>query len=57
MTDGRNHWAFQSVKGPEQPEVRDGSWPLSEADFFVLSRIERQGLSPVEDAVAIMSCV
>ena len=48
--DGWSHWAFQPVKAKKRPDVRDSSWPLSELDAFVLSRIERAGLIPAEDA-------
>ena len=50
VADGRNHWAFQPVKKPRRPAVQKGSWPLSAVDCFILSRLEREGLSPAPDA-------
>ena len=50
VTNGRDHWAFQPVKEPQRPDVKEDSWPLSELDFFILSRLEREDLSPEEDA-------
>jgi len=50
VADGQDHWAFQPVKNPKLPDVNDRSWPLSEVDFFLLSRLESEGLSPAEDA-------
>jgi len=50
VADGQDHWAFQPVKNPKLPDINDRSWPLSEVDFFLLSRLESEGLSPAEDA-------
>jgi hypothetical protein len=44
------HWAFQPLKKPVAPEVRDASWPISAIDRFVLARLEQKGLKPVGDA-------
>jgi uncharacterized protein DUF1553/uncharacterized protein DUF1549/cytochrome c len=40
------HWAFQPPVRAELPEVEDPSWPQSEIDRFVLSRLETKGLTP-----------
>jgi hypothetical protein len=48
--DGRDHWSFQPVQSHPRPAVNDRAWPLSDTDFFILSRLEREGLSPVQDA-------
>jgi len=50
LTAGQNHWAFQPVKKPPRPDVVEHTWPLSEVDFFLLSRLEDEGLTPSEDA-------
>ncbi len=50
VVDGRSHWAFQPVELRQRPDVKDRSWPLAEADFFILSRLEHEGLTPAEDA-------
>lgn len=47
---GDQHWAFQPVREFQRPPVRDVSWPTEELDFFVLNRLEQEGLSPSSDA-------
>jgi len=44
------HWAFQPVRKPEVPSVRDAEWVRNEVDRFVLSRLEARGLKPVKEA-------
>lgn len=49
IKDGGNydvHWSFQPPEHPAQPALRDGSWPASELDYFILKRIEQAGLTP-----------
>ncbi len=43
---GKNHWAFQPVKAPAVPEVRDPAWGQSPIDNFVLAKLESAGLHP-----------
>jgi hypothetical protein len=40
----KKHWAFQPVRTPQPPAVRDSAWPLTELDRFVLAALERKGL-------------
>lgn len=47
---GRKFWAFQKPKKPSPPNVSDASWPISDLDHFVLSRIENKKLQPVKPA-------
>lgn len=42
----RAHWAFQPVKRPALPAVRDGGWARNPIDTFVLARLESRGLQP-----------
>jgi hypothetical protein len=43
------HWAFTPpVKA--QPPASDSKWPKNEIDYFVLARLEKQGLQPNEEA-------
>lgn len=44
------HWAFVPPKEPGIPSVRTSDWPTQGLDFFVLNRIEEQGLSPASEA-------
>jgi hypothetical protein len=40
------HWAFVAPVRPELPAVRNASWPANPIDYFILARLEREGLSP-----------
>ena len=44
------HWAFIPPKRPVLPPVADAEWPRNQIDTFVLSRLERDGLTPTEEA-------
>ena len=44
------HWSFQPISKPEVPEVEDQSWTQNAIDFFVLHRLQREGLSPSQKA-------
>jgi len=41
-----DHWAFQPVKLPPVPEVKDQGWARTPIDRFVLAALEAQDLSP-----------
>jgi hypothetical protein len=44
------HWAFVPPKRPELPRVKKKSWPQNEIDYFVLARLEKEGLDPSPEA-------
>ena len=44
--EARAHWSFQPVVKPALPEVRDRAWCLTPVDFFVLAKLEANGLRP-----------
>ncbi len=44
------HWAWQPVRHPELPQVRDSSWPKSAVDHFLLARLETAQLQPAPRA-------
>lgn len=44
------HWAFVAPQQVALPTVQDKSWPINEIDYFILSKMERQALSPNEPA-------
>ena len=46
----QKHWSFIPPAQPQLPAVRDKSWPRNPIDFFVLDRLEREGLSPSSPA-------
>jgi hypothetical protein len=45
-----DHWAFQAVKRPAIPNVRNAAWPRNGIDRFVLARLEREGIAPSPEA-------
>jgi hypothetical protein len=44
------HWAFVKPVRPPLPAVKDRSWPRHGLDYFVLARLEKEGLRPAEPA-------
>ncbi len=44
--DPRKHWAFQPVKKPELPAVKQKDWPANPIDVFILTKLEAKGLMP-----------
>lgn len=44
------HWAFIPPKKAVVPEVGNTSWPKNAIDYFVLKRLEKQGLEPKPEA-------
>ncbi len=47
---GKQHWAFQPVKKPAVPAVKDASWVKNPIDNFVLAKLEANGMTPNEPA-------
>ena len=47
LTDeDRGHWAFQPLRCPVPPDVKDAAWPRTPLDRFILAQLEQAGLSP-----------
>ncbi|NBV22563.1 MAG: DUF1549 domain-containing protein [Proteobacteria bacterium] len=47
----REHWAYQPVKAPALPKVKDSSkWAKNDLDKFVLAKFEAKGLKPSPSA-------
>ena len=46
----RKHWAFQPVKRPAVPSVKNHEWACNPIDAFVLARLEAQGWQPAPPA-------
>jgi hypothetical protein len=44
--EDRRHWAYQAVKRPVVPAVRDRAWVRNPIDAFVLARLEANGWRP-----------
>src|SRR5262245_11617759 len=46
LSDPRQHWAFQAVKKPSLPNVKNTTWIRSPADAFILAKLEERGWKP-----------
>ncbi|MEW5979204.1 MAG: DUF1553 domain-containing protein [Acidobacteriota bacterium] len=46
----QKHWAFLTPTRPALPAVGKRDWPRSPIDYFVLARLEREGLAPSNEA-------
>jgi uncharacterized protein DUF1549/uncharacterized protein DUF1553/cytochrome c len=46
----RAFWSFQPLHKPPVPAVSHGDWPRSDIDRFVLAKLEKEGLTPVNAA-------
>jgi len=44
------HWSFMPPKRAALPETRNRAWTRNAIDFFVLQRLEREGISPAPEA-------
>jgi len=42
----QKHWAWQPVRKPRVPEVRDPSWAKSPVDNFILAKLDEKNLKP-----------
>jgi hypothetical protein len=50
LEESKSFWSFTAVANPAAPQVKDATWGRSDADRFVLARLEEKGLKPVADA-------
>ena len=48
--DYSKHWAYVKPVRPELPAVSNRAWPANEIDFFILARLDRDGLRPAAAA-------
>jgi hypothetical protein len=46
----QSHWALVKPERAPEPAVRSKQWPRNEIDYFVLSRLEKEGLKPAPPA-------
>ena len=42
----QTHWAYEPPTRPELPQVKDTQWPRNSIDYFILARLEKEGLKP-----------
>ncbi|MCA9413909.1 MAG: PSD1 domain-containing protein, partial [Candidatus Omnitrophica bacterium] len=45
-----DHWAFQPIKNPEVPQVKNADWVRNPIDSFVLNNLEAKGVEPSRPA-------
>ncbi|MGH7224134.1 MAG: DUF1549 domain-containing protein, partial [Gemmataceae bacterium] len=45
-TSARRHWAYQPLRDPPIPSIKDRPWIRTPVDAFVLAKMEAKGLSP-----------
>lgn len=43
-------WSFQKPRAQKRPMVKNGQWSRMPLDYFILQRLEKQGLSPSPEA-------
>ncbi|HWA83256.1 MAG TPA: DUF1549 domain-containing protein, partial [Fimbriimonadaceae bacterium] len=46
----KQHWAFVAPVRPPQPSVKLKSWPRNPIDYFILEKLEEEGLKPSPEA-------
>jgi hypothetical protein len=46
----KNFWAFQPVRKPQPPQVKDSAWARTAVDQFILARLEAKQLKPAPAA-------
>lgn len=44
------HWAYETPARPLLPKVKKSAWPRNGIDFFVLARLEKEGMTPSSEA-------
>ncbi len=44
------HWAWQPVRQPALPAVKQKAWPHNSIDYFILAKLEAKGLTPAAPA-------
>ncbi len=48
----RRHWAYQPIRKPDLPQVKNQQWARNPIDLFILAQQVKQGLKPAPDATA-----
>ena len=48
--EDKDWWAFQPVRKPSVPEVKNSAGPANPVDRFILARLESEGLTPSPEA-------
>ncbi len=50
LEEAKTFWSFAPVKALAPPQVANNAWPRTDADRFILAKMEEKGLKPVADA-------
>ncbi|MCS7160087.1 MAG: DUF1549 domain-containing protein, partial [Gemmatales bacterium] len=45
-----DHWAYQPIRRPPLPPVKNTAWVRNPIDAFVLARLEQEGIQPAPEA-------
>ncbi len=45
-----DHWAYQPIAAPAQPQVENTAWVRTAIDAFVLQKLEEEGIKPSAEA-------
>jgi len=48
--EDRKWWAFQPIRKPAAPQIKDDNWSRNEIDRFLLAKLRAEGLSPAKPA-------
>ena len=48
--EAKRYWAYQPVKRPDVPVVKDQAWIKTPIDAFILAKLEAKNLKPVKPA-------
>ncbi|MBT3889720.1 MAG: DUF1549 domain-containing protein, partial [Planctomycetaceae bacterium] len=51
---GRKHWAYQPLRTPVIPRVKNDAWSNNDIDRFILAKLESANLHPSPDAEKII---
>ncbi len=46
----KGHWSYLKVERPPLPTVSNPAWPKTPIDYFILQRLDREGLRPAPPA-------
>ncbi len=48
--EGTAHWAYRKPGRPPLPAVTDSRWPRNAIDYFIMARLDKEGLRPSPEA-------
>ena len=49
-SDQARHWAYLKPVPPDLPSVKNKKWPRNPIDYFILARLEKEKLTPANEA-------